>query len=1149
MSNIEPFKICRASAGSGKTFTVAMKSIGQMMLQHGKSTQAGMNVHRRLLAVTFTNDATAEMKSRILAELWTLVHNTAESKILQQLRDPKGLNRFNDWTNQEVADVANALITDILHDYGNLHIFTIDSFLQQLLRQLAHELGVGSRFNIELDADAAAAEATRGYLAMAETNDSVKGQLVKFLKQRLEDNKSWDIKADLTKFAKQMFNENFQSCRADLEQVDSSLYETVRKECSKQEAMVLDKMVKGATALKARLEAKEGVQNALVTFYGKVIATDKLVEWDDLLNATVKKSLADDGTLVKKNFTDDPQLLSDHKAFCQTLFETDLPTYYSLRATRAHLTELELLSELSNTLHQNLSEQGRFMLSDTAFLLSEIIGDGDAPFLFERLDAQIDNLFIDEAQDTSKLQWKIFRNFVKEKLSGGNFGMIVGDVKQSIYRWRNSDWRILNDIDNDTWLNLQTTNFDTLKNNFRSSRNVVNTNNELILHLRDHFARFFREHYAADATATAPTAIEKAYDEEKTCQQAKAATNGSVQYAFVSPDHSDIYAKAVVDKLLELREAGIRPHDIAILVRGHKSGNAIVSYAQQLQAEGFTGENERLRLLHEEGYLNFITDKAFELQNNRLLQLIVAALRLVKSPKEEIYRTMVLMLNKMVKGDGNYQLPVTAQQRNLDLPEQLQTRNLYILQSATLLDTVYTIVEALKLNTCKAHAAYLFTFLNEVQQFSDTNTATVANFLDYWDRVLSVKSLTSGASTNGVRITTIHKSKGLEFHTVIYPLVNESLNVDSGGQTASTNWFLPQDPGQKLGLFKGFPVLPIVTNKTIIHSGFNSQMRSEAEMSLMDVLNLTYVAVTRAKHNLVVIANYHKVEPKTDKKTKETRMVEDIRDERLADAIYTFAKDHATAGTDGHWSFVESDNDFAGKTFTLGALVPSEVQDNKANATEANATEANVTEANKSKPKTSPFESKGVEEHVLEFPLYSVPDSVKFVCSKRAKRFFQELSDNETKKHTLEAIERGLLLHSLYERIATVDDIDHAVHALLVEGQIATQAEADALAQEVRTNLEKETISDWFSPKWTLYNESGMITLDQDGKVEERRPDRVMTYGKDTIVVDYKFGERNAHHHRQVADYMNFLQKMGFPNVKGYLWYVTLNQIEEVKPQ
>lgn len=130
-----------------------------------------------------------------------------------------------------------------------------------------------------------------------------------------------------------------------------------------------------------------------------------------------------------------------------------------------------------------------------------------------------------------------------------------------------------------------------------------------------------------------------------------------------------------------------------------------------------------------------------------------------------------------------------------------------------------------------------------------------------------------------------------------------------------------------------------------------------------------------------------------------------------------------------------------------------------------------------------------------------------------------------------------------------MDDIDHAVHALLVEGQIATQAEADALAQEVRTNLEKETISDWFSPKWTLYNESGMITLDQDGKVEERRPDRVMTDGKDTIVVDYKFGERNAHHHRQVADYMNFLQKMGFPNVKGYLWYVTLNQIEEVKPQ
>lgn len=1098
--DLNKFLVYRASAGSGKTYTIALLSIAKMLLSHGKKSAPRANVHRRILAVTFTNDATDEMKRRILQELWA-IKTKAKENMMNSLREQ--IEDLADWSDDEMVRVADEVITDILHDYGNLHIVTIDSFLQSILRQLAHELHVGSRLNLDLDTDAATADAVRQYISKAEDDAHVREELTKFLENNIEDGKSWDIKALLTNFGKKIFNETYQSASPDVEAAlkhDPKLFEDVRNKCIKIISDFKQAIVDfGNEASEAEI-TDPGVSDNATNLFRKLKNFDKSGDAKGLYgSSTLKKSTVylSDTTLKKKGIvTTRPYdaLLTGILKKVVDFLEKNTENYQSAIAVLEYLGQFELLSSLSTTMHDSLKEEQRFMLSDTAFLLSSMIQNDDAPFIFERMDAVIDNVLIDEAQDTSKLQWRIFETFVKNLIASGQFGMMVGDVKQSIYRWRNSDWHILNDIQ--SILGLKEDQMKSLDNNWRSYVNVVEGNNYIFEKMSECYANLFAE--KADATAGA-TSIHRAYEGLRQTPRKKEA--GRVELCFVDgssrEEKNEEQLKLLVSKLNELRNAKVNPSDICILVRTNNQTSDIAEYLLRPDVRAAFPE------LVNEGYFNLITDRAFVLENNLALTLLIESLRYIAQPSNEMVKGKLLLAHLALNGVALDQLPLTEEERDSQLEKIFNDQNgLEQLRRLSLLDLVYRLIEIFDLNKSdhKVHSAYLYTFLNAVAQYADQHVATITDFLGYWDSCLSDKKLNSSVLQAGVQVMTIHGSKGLEYHSVIVPFVEDPLTPKQ-----------PDDIWCKVGSIAPFDRLPVIPVKCseskLINSVFKSDYLTEVEMAYMDVLNIRYVAFTRAKANLIAICN------KTGAKDKEG-----LKKTCFSNILYN------VLDKDTYFHREKADGY---ELFALGDNFASHI------------------DKKEEKKAFNPFATEIEHSLSMDFQLFPMPKSASFVNSKTAQRFFDTLDEQGTEPthQNTEAILEGVLNHSIYEQIQTRNDVPRVIKKMVVSGQLDA-ADEQAKIAEVLKKIDGEQVRHWFDGSWRVFNECPVIFRDHE-KIENKRPDRVMVSDNETLVIDYKFGEKH-NYAPQVQNYMRLMESMGYPNIKGYIWYVNLDNIEEV---
>lgn len=1097
--DLNKFLVYRASAGSGKTYTIALLSIANMFLAHGKENATNVNVHRRILAVTFTNDATDEMKRRILQELWA-IKTQAKDNMMKSLREQ--INGLEDWTDQEMVSAAGDIITDILHDYGNLHIVTIDSFLQSILRQLAHELHVGSRLNLDLDTDAATADAVKQYISKAEDDENVRKELTKFLENNIEDGKSWDIKSLLTNFGKKIFNETYQSASPDVEAAvkhDPKLFEDVRKQCLGIISDFKQDLVDfGNEATDAELK-DNGITTYVKGVFKRLKKFKENAELDELLKNKTRISAVTDGTVYKKDkkTTLDPVLntkLVDILSRSNDYLDANVENYQSAIAVLEYLGQFQLLSSLSTTMHDSLKEEQRFMLSDTAFLLSSMIQNDDAPFIFERMDAVIDHVLIDEAQDTSKLQWKIFETFVNNLISSGQFGMMVGDVKQSIYRWRNSDWHILNDIQ--SILDLNKDQMKSLDTNWRSFVNVVEGNNYIFEKMSERYAELYVEKAGGTADTTS---IHRAYEGLR--QNPHKKESGRVELCFVTGSSAEErdkeQLKLLVRKFDELRKAKVNPNDICILVRTNNQTSAIAEYLLRPEVRAANPE------LVNEGYFNLITDRAFVLENNLALTLLVESLRYIAQPTNEMVKGKLLLAHMALNGIAFDTLPLKEEDREIELAKFFSGQNdLEQLRRLSLLDLVYRLVEIFNLNDnrYKIHSAYLYTFLNAVAQYADQHVATISDFLGYWDSSLRDKKLNSSVLQSGVQVMTIHGSKGLEYHTVIVPFVEDSLTPHKPDDI----WC--EVAAGSAAPFDRLPVMPVKCSDSNLSSTiFKADYLQEVEMEYMDVLNIRYVAFTRAKANLIAICN--KVETKTG-----------LSKSHFSSILYKVLEDD---------TYFKKEDVAGYELFALGDCLAAHVDKDK-------------------KEKTfNPFATEIEHSKLMDFKLFPMPSTATFVNSETANRFFATLDEQgvEPTPQISEAILVGVLNHSIYEQIQTRNDVPRVIKKMVVAGQLAAEDEQKKI-EEVLKKIDGEQVRHWFDGSWRVFNECPVISRDHD-TIENKRPDRVMVSDKETVVVDYKFGEEH-NYAPQVQNYMRLMESMGYPNVKGYIWYVNLDKIEEV---
>jgi len=1032
--------ILKASAGSGKTYNLAMQFILRLVVE-------GDEAFRHILAVTFTKDATAEMKLRILADLYSIANGNNQpliDNIKRELPDRRSI------TDEQIKAVAGRALLKILHDYGNFNVGTIDSFFQRVLRNLARELGKGSRFNIDLNDIKAVAEAVREVIAQAHNDTVLLDWLESFVNDKISEEKTWNVERELRIFGLNIFNEVYQTQQHNIIRLLEENPDIFKEKITEYKKIInhFESYLKRKADEFFTLSAEYGI--VAETFNRKTVFNHfkKFVDkyFDFEAGKMILDALEDYGSLVTKSNPERNTLLPVmERVFHPLLKETEefreryMARYLAAKLCLKNIFNLGLLSYISKEIDRQSRENNRFMLKDTAMVLNAMINpEHDFSFVYEKIGADVRNVMIDEFQDTSWLQWQNFKALLADITASGRFSLLVGDVKQSIYRWRNGDWRILNNIE-DEIRHAETRVLDT---NWRSARNIVEFNNDVFGKMAQMLPEKFRSTYGS----LPYNPFEKAYGDVRQ-HAAKTADEGFVSVGIYDRDDE---ALDMLGKTLDtLARKGYPAEKICVLCRTNKEVRQVADFLAKSEPE-------------DDAYKNVVSDEAFLLSSSPAVQLIVAVMQVIDNPQDKVAAYEVGFIGKTLG------LP------SVDWRAELSDYGL-----KSLYETAMTIISLSGIHRIEGQAGYLYAFMDYLMSYQQDNSADISDFVRYWSDELSRKTVGS-SSIKGIRVMTIHKSKGLEFDTVIIPFLEEDMHRTN---TSSIVWCGAKDKPFDL------PVFPIEYDKRMERSVFRDDFIDETIMLLMDSLNVFYVACTRAVNNLFIFAKRASGETKK------------IRIEQLLQESVTLDDD----------------------TFASG-----------------NLSDYNASAGSSSVPDDNPFKNLYSETVRAGFDIQNgTLDKTLFIQSNSSREFILG-QDGETSPFVLE----GNIMHSIFSAIDTADDVDSAVRNLVYKG-IITDSDSRYYVSAVSEAIANPLVAEWYSGQYKTLNEQTIISKTADNRPAASRPDRVMIDGRRAIVVDYKFGQPQAAHRRQIVHYMSLLEKMGY-SVEGYLWYVKANNIERV---
>lgn len=1050
--------VYKASAGSGKTFTLAIEYIKHLI--------ADPRAYRYILAVTFTNKATAEMKERIVQTLYGLWKKdpsaTAYLHCLQAELPAMNLSL----TEEDIRIRAGRALAYMLHDYSRFRVETIDSFFQSVMRNLARELELSPNLNIELDSDKVLSDAVNSLIDGLTLTSPVLPLLLDYIYERIADDKRWNVSDEVKSFARNIFNEGYvergEALRAKMRHPEViRLYKSLLKEMAEK---ALKQMADKGKRFEQILEAHHlsaddlrGGKNSIGSYFRKLKAgklTDK-----DMPLATINNSLKGANLWTTRHAERREEIMTLAERELLPLLreaESQRPqaayTVNSCALSLRHLDKLQLLNHIDEEVRRLNHEANRFLLTDTNALLHRLISEGDSSFIYEKLGSTICHVMIDEFQDTSRMQWDNFRLLLTEGLSQGYDSLIVGDVKQSIYRWRNGDWTILNNLKpGDSFLS-QYIKVKTLTTNRRSETRIINFNNLFFTTA----VKFFNALHIKELQEPCLPLQEAYHDVAQ--ESPKAEAKGYVSVQLLEADEAEDYKQqtlaALGNEVRRLLAEGIQLNDMAILVRKNKNIPPIADYFDK------------------ELGLPIVSDEAFRLDASTVVCTLVDAIRHLAAPQDSIAKALLL---------SDLGLWVDA-----PLPTGFTNRRdeLVLMPLYELLEELYSL---LALDQIQGQDAYLFAFFDAVANYLQDHSSDLADFVRYWDETLCSKTI-PGGEIEGIRIFSIHKSKGLEFHTVLIPYCDWKLENETNNQLV---WCVPSDqPYNELDL------IPVTYSSAMATSTYKAAYLQERLQLWVDNLNLLYVAFTRAGKNLICWG-----------RNEQKSTVSEL----LADVLPQISEQ----GT-GSW-------DKTTHRFEYGTPQPSTPSDRPSDKT-----------ANRLLQKPEKLAVQMVSAH----------PTVTFRQSNRSADFIAGLAEEET-SHRM--IDRGRLLHTLFASIKVLDDIDPAIDRLIAEGVIAEKETEEDIRHLAHKAFSLPEVQDWYSGKWRLFNECEII-WQENGKLKTRRPDRVMMHNGETLVVDFKFGKPNKKYNRQVQSYIDLLVRMGAnpASIKGYLWYVDEDLIETI---
>lgn len=1080
-------KIYRASAGSGKTFQLTKEFI--FLLFRGDKP----NRHRRILAVTFTNKATEEMKSRVLKELYCLSSGQT-SPYREELMSLKNLSA------EAINRQAKTILINILHDYTAFSISTIDRFFQQVIRAFAREIGIHGAYTLELDEERILDQAVDNLFfdLSDEENKQLLDWLSSYIEDKIEDRKNWNIRPDIKTLGKEIFKENYQYKVTEISEKlhDRKFLADFRRKLH----FIIDDFT--ANAKKIADEALQIIQNhglQLEDFKGGSRTGMKYLSKISCGILEMKTSfikMAEDVESCYAKTAPANLILSVKEAYQAGLqskmqeliafFDKHLVTLNSALIIRKHLSTLGILSDLTMQIKKLTTDQNTMLISDSNLLLNKIIDDSDAPFIYEKTGSVIDHFMIDEFQDTSGLQWKNFLPLLKNSLSSGNDNLVVGDVKQSIYRFRNSDWKLL---DTQLYEDFSKTEIqeEKLNTNWRSDKNIINFNNAFFVQASRLLQEKLDENISKSENNHLPPEylkgkISNAYQD--TFQQApdKAGT-GRIRIEFIENNKEDdeswkaIGLKKLPSILEDFQTRGYKPGDVAILVRTNQDEQLVV---QTLLNHKTTPEAKPAFSYDIMGTEGLMVESASS------IKFILGIFRLLINPSDKIQSTIV----SYEYARGKLKLPADEALK-ICMRHEINPQLISPLFSAeeneltwrfrhfALLEMTEKIIALFDLPAWHNEAVFLQAFQDIIYRFSTGKSSDLNSFLQWWENFGHKQFIATPENEQAFRIMTIHKAKGLDFKAVIIPFCNWKLGIDSKKRNilwCSTN----------IAPFNELARMPVEYTQKLGSSIFAKQYFEEMMHAYMDNLNAAYVAFTRARHEMTVICPA----PSQNKDGN-------INPNTLADLLFLCFNNGQEEILSRHFNAEKN-------VYKLG-------------------TPQFISRENKA-------QTDGIQK-LTNYPICDISGRLKL--KHKISMFSREEVDITEKP-----LDYGNLMHEIFCRINAPDSHPEIIAEFIREGRISTE-EALKITSDIDAFWEMPQVKSWFGKNLRVLNETTILTPEG----HHYRPDRIVLEGAKAVVIDYKFGEQELPaHQKQVQNYTLLLNRMGY-DASAYLCYVKLRKV------
>ncbi len=1059
------FTVYKSSAGSGKTFTLVKEYISLCL--------AKPDNFRHILAITFTNKAAAEMKERVIKYLTELSAfptdecSSAHKFLLPDLLKSTGLSE------EKICSNAQLVLNSILHNYSDFAIGTIDSFVHRIIRSFAHDLNIPMNFEVEMDTDKLLSEAIDLLLNKAGSDALLTKILVEFTEAKIDDEKSWHIEKDLLTFARQLFMEDNMVHIDKLKELSIQDFLDIRKKLDILIAKFENEIIKIASAAN-KLICDHAI--SIESFYRGTTGIGKYFQ--NLANGNIDKinpnsyvltTVEEDKWYAGKATAGDKAKIDEIKtqlgdAYLEItqLRERNYRYYILHTLIHANIYPVAVLNEIEKIIDDMKKEENILPISEFNKRISGIVVTQPVPFIYERLGERYQNYLVDEFQDTSGMQWMNMLPLIENSLGYDNFNMIVGDGKQAIYRWRGGDVeqfallpelpKTISDKFSLERIRAIKANFNgkNLVSNFRSKAEIIDFNN-----------KFFS--YVAGLQSDY---IKSIYDQCTQIADAK-NTGGYIQLDFAGDSDGEtkeeITLKKIEEIISELKDHEYSYNDIAILCRSNSNASVIARHLTMLG-------------------INVISEESLLISGSHDVNFLLAFASFISNNEDDVakYRILHYLLTKKLVADNDlYNLCKILRKNNSNANNSIPTRSFSVYLEKNNLTVDVNLLAALPVYELFERLIYIFKidkftdpyvrfFLDAVFEFSSGKKNNVSEFLDWWEEQKDKKSIIIPSGLDAVNIMTIHKSKGLEFPVVIYPFATEMVKKGMTNLWVDTD--IPEIPNLKSAL--------VANNKNLKETEYSALYDSEQDKSILDLLNVLYVALTRPSERLYVIT-------KEPTKIAEPKSIPDY----LASFLLSLEK----------WNENTS-------LYSFGKKVPKPGSSHE-----------------KSDKSKIPINRFSVKQHEQVIHL---------------RRKATDLWDTED---PLRNSEWGNLIHHILSLITYADTIDSTVAQLLQNGMITNGQEAE-LTEKIKGIIADPALHQYFQPGFEIRSETEILL--KDGSIV--RPDRVVTSGKNAVVIDYKTGRTHDSHKEQIRSYGKTLEELGYTVNEKILVYIDKGEVVKV---